>query len=586
MKHDPVYQDPINCVFSEESQLALKKFNCGQKNTVEELQTRGRKLSKDELESMYAKPMKKMKKEYSGQGSQHKVEVAVDNKLKGEAGLYAEIMEHINRGKQVEDTSNVHSVHMVPKQNRDYATIDECLPTMPNTGDSALPPQVRETSAENNTANIVTSCPKFTTLSKAKKRTVMAASTEKIYETYLSYGKKTEIEKFKKDTKFSNLSSFKPLSQRCKSQPDVFTGDSLRAFDVDMDQDSEWSDSAKPVTFSSFKPAVNNDDKQSCASENADTMKNFHENVPDCKLPGTPIIVATPSFDSLCSVTSHSSSSGSPESVPGKAVSGSSESLSSQGNASEVTSSSLSLSPGYQSVIPVQRKEPLSDHSMEPMSLKSKEPILVQSSVAMSQENIEATVTSKSDMQSDTVNNTSSASQVIGKGNAVKNGIDLSVYLLKPKETAKNSADVEVNGKTEEGSNVEGKVKRKQSVLMFKDSLSGVKTKLSQATTGNKQDRRQTVAECKPHSQPKSVHTPSIGIAAKARTNARHRDNVADKKEVGGKREFAELETDVQSYLETDIDNIVTGTPGLPLKKSKSLGRFETGASTYVTDIW
>lgn len=506
----------------------------------------GKNLQKEDIESLYAKPMKKIKRE-------NVEEVPAVQKEVG-SGLYAEIMDHINKSKNQEKPP---VYRPVKKPVSDYATIDEVMPSsVCSEGPHLAAEKTKDSTSEiSNTSQ--NACPKFATISKNKKMTVMAASTEKIYETYLSFGKKKEVERFRKDLNTRIQDPWTPLSQRCKSQPDVFTGQEMKVYDVTVEENKKVSESSEDLTLSSSKPAVNLETKPHCSSFKGNCSFDETGRLPD--LPGTPVIMATPSFDSLCSDMSHSS--GSPRSMQDKSVSGSAESLSGKSNHSELTSSSLSMSPDHKDDISVTVPK-------EILPLK-------QNNITESQ-------------------NAGIVPQPSGKPNALKNGIDLSVYLLKPKTGDTKAICTNVIKIPEQNCKLEGNSYNQPLMSTFKDTLSGVITKVAgtpvKTSAGVRTERRhtvQTVTECKPPVPHKPSQIPSIGIAAKSRTITRQKDTlVTERRESGNKRDFEELQGEDHQYLETDIDCIGHTDNKQPMKKSKSLGRFETDSDTVVTEIW
>lgn len=543
---DPVYHEPVNCVFTEHSKNELRKMtNEGKDDSDNVFSESGntRKLEIEDIESLYAKPMKKKKTDH----------VEHQTVMQNDGCLYAEIMEHIN------SKSEQSSSETFKKRNRDYATIDECM--MSPSSDCTRPSEDVPSNTEVNSTvkysvDGKTSCPKFATISKSKKLTVMAASTEKIYETYLSYGKKTEMQRYRKEIK--SAGSLKPLTQRCKSQPDVFSGEGLKVFEENINQNI--SSNKQEITFSSFKP-VELTDKDCRGIPNKQSSV---DNLRNCGLPGTPVIMATPSFDSLCSA---SNSSGSPRSVQDKSMSVSAESLSSKSNHSELTTSSLSMSPDPA----IDRLPPLPPKKPEYKPTENTNTIYNQTGESA---------------------NSGNNYQTPAKRTTLKNGIDLSVYLLKPKE---DSAEKASKTKAACSSKDKEKAVNKPVMLTFKESLSGVKTnglatpapQVNHIAQSDKHAPVPAVPEHKPVIPSKPPQIPSIGITAKARTISRQKEPVVmEKRDHSNKREFDELDRGDNRYLETDIDTISSEAEKQPLKKSKSLGRFEPGSSTVITEIW
>ena len=541
---DPVYRDPINCVFTDHSKMELKKLNDNKEGDARDVGESGktRKLAAEDIECLYAKPMKKVKKE----------QTEVNHVAVSEGGLYAEIMEHLNTKQEPLPP------RLYRKPNRDYATIDEIMlsPVIesPPVANESMPYKDTKVQPETQPA-------KFAKITRSKKLTVMAASTEKIYETYLSYGKKTELDRYKKELK--SCASLKPLSQRCQSQPDVFSGTGLKVFDVDIDKEPESKSNS--IAFSSFKPAEMTVKNNGSVPNIKSSVDNFREG----EFPGTPVIMATASFDSLCS-ESQSHSSGSPQSLQNKSISISAESLSSKSNHSAMTTSSLSLSPDHGTnfvpVLPPKKQLTTFENTGNKMLLDTNQRNHTQNAGAVEQ-----------------------IPPIPVKRTTLKNGIDLSVYLLKPQNEV---------AKLEVRANVEDKTINKPAMSTFKDTLSGVKTNLTpgpktapQVNHNFRHDMNPKVTDLPEHKPPlpsKPSHTPSIGIAAKARAINRQKEGVIVKSEPGNKREFDELMKADNHYLETDLDSVsvTSETENQPMKKSRSLGRFEPAASTVVTEIW
>lgn len=652
------YQDPVDCVtiqsqrtFADNARMVLQSMSGNDEPDLSlySKPVSEKRISKEELEELYAKPLKKAKR--NDIGSLMESKESTTQRPEDHSDLYNEIMEHINRS-STEDKESTKKYRPDP----DYETIEECQAVIKSTkaemnsservGDDLkkfneiLIPQKDEKSNQ-----------KFATISKAKKMRVMAASTEKIYETYLSLGRKSNPFKSKmdapkppdKNNDFSTGMFTQSLKVKSKSQPDISFSEGLQAFDIDMNKDEDFTGSA--LQMSSFKPAGNQ--KAKCLNEvrlkDTDRAKSYEDCLRNVEEPRTPIIMATPSFDSLCQVTPLSCKTFSSQSLPTK--SGSSESLSGHSNMSISTSSSLSFGPdeksgslqslhSEKSLSPVREEEEF-DMCYKGKNMKEKSEIGLNASKEKDTSKADTeNVCYKKELKTNggkTVDSVHACSDITnktdnlipltpGKISALKHGIDLSVYLLKPtRQGGREKGDVlekderhretsvsdSSNGKPNRSaeSNCPQKLFDTQSRLAIKEKLSGVRTKVDQGKSTSKKEieRRHTVQTVHEITEKPNEKTliPNIGITSKTRkvdifskggkTKLIQEKNDNGSQEPDSKRHCSEKKRVMSvddHYLETDLDKVLTDKRRKPMKKSKSHSGFETGNSGVVTDIW
>ena len=557
------YQDPLDCVQPELGKTAqcstqpmpFQSHNDEPDTSLYSKPVVEKRLKKEDLEEMYSKPLKRLKTQNDTIGE-----------VKSE--LYNEIMDHLKNKDLCQNATEKSSFKRKPDP--DYATIEECLL------DSVNSKKMEPVLADNNA--------KFANLSKAKKRTVMAASTEKIYETYLSFGRKNKVLHESKQTKSLELGSgLQPLNARCRSQPDVSTGEGLQVVDIDLHADDSFRDvSQSPL--STFKPTNKNRNPNTQRSL-LEKCQSYEDGLGDLRAPGTPTIMATPSFDSLYSVnTSHS------QQMARK--SGSAESLSSSETMSTSTTSSLSYGPH--------------DKSGSLQSLQSEKSLSpVKEEEEMYGGQTVTSVASQSHRADERLEKEAYRTGIIpltpGKLSALKHGIDFSNYLLKPipqqtQAEATDSGNYTTENKENRSEINFTKFEEKHSKLAIKETLSGVRTKVEPVKPGMRKEmeRRhtvQTVSELHPASCDRPG-VPGIGVASRGRARrevAGTRDNSTDRaQEPSSKRHCREPDDGTRpgGYLETDLDIVATDKPRVLMKKSKSHSGFESGVSTVVTDIW
>ena len=606
-----------------------------------------------DLEDLYSKPLKKKIKQnevtnsisapqretkveendsvtkVSDKQSDYKslVSVPEDSQLREEkeSELYSEIMQHFRKVTGQTDKLKC-------KPDPIYETIDDCLEKLNSetkTGTNLVSINKESQEKQKTDSKIEDS----SGLLKMKKKTVLAASSDKIYETYLSLRGNPNVLKSKgsKQTKMSVPTN--NLSKKFKSQPDIsFSENSENKI---LFENIETQSKMEEITASN--PTINCLEKHSVAGNKysndgtnyvhltvAQRAQSFENGFKDSECPGTPIITATPSFDSLCAVTPLSKRSGSSQSLP--AQTGSLESLSAhESNMSVSSRSTLSTVPDE-------------DESRLCESFEDENATPIATYVCSSDSKKESAEPEKLDSK----NRTSEASFddnaikekfangnipiTPGKISAAKHGIDLSVYILKPVKQDPSSkiinseslnADVK-NIMKENTANSDIKVSSEcgfahkildtHARLAIKENLSGSKTNMepSKSTGKKEQGRRhtvQTVHEMKVNGHQKTgtqSSVPSIGIASKAfkaenvskpgkskfKQSCRNENEAAvepDSKRlcVGGTKVIGHGD---DLYLETDIDTVIAERGRQNLKKSKS--HSSVGSSTVVTEIW
>lgn len=639
------YQDPVDCVpavnnrnISDNARLLLQTMSQNEEPDLSlySKPVTEKRLSKEELEELYAKPLKRAKKNDIGSLNEPK------ETHEAQSDLYKEIMEHINKSGS-EDNGTVAGFRPDP----DYETIDECMAKIESEKDKqqhAL--QIVENETKNTVdlpqKRITCSSPKFATISKSKKMRVMAASTEKIYETYLSLGRntnpfKTKIDLPKPPMEVTSGSFTQSLKLKCKSQPDICFNEELQAYDMDTNLNKHRDHKSSVPQMSSFKPDNSERNVQNTSKlKESDRAKSYEDGLRNDEEPRTPIIMATPSFDSLFDVTPLSCKSFSSQSLPGK--SGSYESLSSQVSTS--TASSLSFGPDEKScslqslqsdksLSPVKEED---EHDQSMVSRKAEKQEKKQKNFEKRQENLLQSVeqgvvsetqekdsTEKQPDDCDPTNEEVYKKGIIpltpGKISALKHGIDLSVYLLKPTKQDNNDKENVSEKEFSETSGTDvGKSQRivephchqklfdTQSRLAIKDTLSGVRTKVDHGKTGEKKDieRRhtvQTVQEISKDLNQKKFNIPIGDVTSKVRMEI---VKLGKSKFVEGENEESAFQPDIKrhcgekkrmlsvgdQYLETDLDKVLTDKARRPMKKSKSHSGFETISKAVVTDIW
>ncbi|WAR07120.1 hypothetical protein MAR_017078 [Mya arenaria] len=573
------YQDPLDCVsvnancrtIPHNTKVVLTSLSSQNDEPDLSLYSKPvieKRLSKEELENMYAKPVKRLKSDSSSE------------KTKDHSELLNEIMDHINNKGEVGAQSK--------KPDPEYATIEECRQ------EGKLHVESKdEGGKKKDSLYKKVSPPKFANLSRVKKRTIMAASTEKIYETYLSFGRKTKLQRDgQQGPSEESGSGFLPLRQRCHSQPDISIGDNIKVFDIDLDSDQGTGNDTQKYVYSSFKPSDMSSTHSLCGSTGGsqrllkEKAKSFDDGLRDMEAPGTPVILATPSFDSLCNVTPLSHNSLSLKSLSTE-KSGSSESLLSHEAMSTSTTSSLSYGPDEKS------------GSLQSLhSEKSLSPVKEEDEADNECNKPDNGPLDKEAYRTGVIPLTP------GKLSALKHGIDFSNYLLKPvhtNEDAVNRKDFDTNKDKE--------TKDKNESVQIKEALSGVKTKVDSLKVNNRKEteRRhtvQTVAEIKFSTETKKLAVaPGIGVASRSRNTRKEAVlpggkgrclSTEGRSESESKRKCVEG-PGVKSvcpgirdrgYLETDLDSVGDRRPHVIMKKSKSHSGFDTGASNVVTDIW
>lgn len=573
----------------------------------------------DNVEELYAKPMKKKLREKRTTDTElisdiqasentdsnifqddNNVNSSDDHlKKEPESDLYAEIMTHINK------TAHRHSEKQPYRPDPIYETIDECYEKLNSetepTSVSSSPTQIKANSQTEACSH----------LSKGKKKSVLAASSDKIYETYLCLRGNPNLLKSKVNN-FNDLPAVNNvLNKKFRSQPDISFSEncesSLRSY-----QDLECELGKKESTLTVAGNDFFNTGTSSKAHSLAQRAVSMENGLKDSDCPGTPTIMATASFDSLCAVTPLSKRSGSSQSLPNKT--GSFESLSTHESSMSVSSrSTLSVIPDEDDL-----------RLLESFEEDSKN-LICSNLTEIKQTFGEQEKSVSEDKQINTLLDDNAIKEKFEDGNipitpgkisAAKHGIDLSVYILKPpvndikgehaqgtgsiKDPVKETAlGVGMKASNETHSGVDTQAK-----LAIKDKISS--SKGSSVVTGKREQERrhtvQTVQEYKKHGSHMTAlqpSVPSIGIASKT-----HKAGVVSKPGKSKCQPYSGSEvTEPDSkrqcvggtkivghgddlYLETDIDTVITEKGWLNLKKSKSHGSLEQGSSTVITEIW
>ncbi|KAH3738476.1 uncharacterized protein LOC127850212 [Dreissena polymorpha] len=607
---DPHYQDPIDCVSAvnsrtrpDHAKLVLKVI--GSHNDEPDLSLYSKpviekRLSKEELEGMYAKPMKKSKRDPICEG---KIEDATSGNL-------YEIIDKIKTksvAKDVHSKGNIQpKADLAPKHFVEplYQTMEECRANFKH---DTVDGDVRCVK-DDNLYKKKESPKKFASLSRFSNKRVMAASTEKIYETYLSYGRKSKIQRAKNEAKKSAElgSELQPIKQRCKSQPDMSISEKMNVFDINItNDDNVLSNQSSPTRLSSFKPKDINSTHS--VNHGARLLRDRAKSYDDMDTPGTPIILSTPSFDSLCNVTMLKNDSVSMKSFSVR--SGSSENVSIC-NISSSTNSSLSFGPDDRSEKSTSLQSLHSVHSSKSLSpVKEVEELPKKETTPEKVENV-----CESGCPSDNESYKSGFIPITpGKLNAKKHGIDFSNYLLKPVQIKESQQPSDIDSGTKIGSSSKGvlpesseashKINRKGQIkVVIKDTLSGVRTNMDNSKTGSVSRRTepenrhavQTVQDCQSMSdENKKPNVPNIGVAGRSRkketqsTATKLRTLSTDRRqESQSKRHRGEKVKVDCKFLETDLDTVVSERPKSLMKKSKSHSGFEAGSDTVVTEIW
>ncbi|KAL4232873.1 hypothetical protein ACF0H5_007560 [Mactra antiquata] len=622
------YLDPVDCVSTtgrtnpDNPRLVLQTLSqCDEPDlSLYCKPVSEKRLSKEELEELYAKPLKRAKKNdigsIDGMSKQHDGNETKDRDVQKEPAseLFNEIMDHINKKTE----ANVDTKSTRINDDPDYATIDECMThVLKDKQDTKVMPDSADGRQKDEVINIGNipliqpriSSPKFATISRSKKMRVMAASTEKIYETYLSMGRKGNPFKSKRDhtdmdTKPAPLTH--SLKLKSKSQPDISFSEGLQPVEIETETVNHCKNDFNP-SFSTFKPVENDSRSPQTWLKNSDRAKSFEDGLRCVAEPKTPTIVATPSFDSLCNVTPLSCKSRSSQSLP--AHSGSFESLSNQSSMSISTSSSLSFGPDEKSrslqslhsdksLSPVKEEE---EQTLEKLNQK----LMNNDKRGHNSDETEKDIGKTCDSRDVYVKN--SVVMTPGKISALKHGIDLSVYLLKPqkdkRKVHKNDLDPENETSTKNESSCTGtnencvnnkqtntRTLEGQSRLVIKDSLSGVKTKLEPNKAQRKEvGRRHTVQTVNvTDNDEKKDYIPNVSKTSKTRQcdvkSSRSVSVSCDGNTGPVKREVKKRDLNEDNYLETDLDSVTSDRPRRPMKKSKSHSGLVS--STVTTDIW
>ena len=556
-----------------------------------------------------------------------------------ESELYSEIMQHFRQKGIVQ--GEVQKCKPEPI----YESIDDCIEKL-NSGDEISTEKVSANNAIHEKTESKIQTDEGSGLSRGKKKTVLAASSDKIYETYLSLRGNPNFLKAK-EAKGNNMSVLgNTLSKKFKSQPDIsFSENCEKSIKVYDNIESHCEELA------ASNPAINSVNKYAKISNYSGDVNNYvhltvaqrtqslENGFKSLECPGTPTITATPSFDSLCTVTPLSKRSESSQSLP--AHTGSQENLSyHESNMSVSSRSTLST-------VPDEDESRLSETFEDDYATPTAAPPCPTSSFG-SADTCPATagqVSAKPKLIGDDTrqNNTKLDDHAIkekfangnipitpGKISAAKHGIDLSVYILKPVKL--DEAGSTVDGQHSSGCSIDSyreaaldsdakisyetasanKVFEPQTRLAIKENISGSKTKSEIFKSGKKEQERrhtvQTVNEIKVNDQKATQKTglhasvPSIGLASKVlkaehntkpgksklKQNFRNENELAfepDSKRfcVGGTKVMGHGE---DLYLETDIDSVIADRGRKNMTKSKSHSSVEHGSSTVVTEIW
>ena len=559
------------------------------------------------VEVLYAKPVKKKLKktetvdtELSSQPSEKISVVENDiiepqttsreclihrNHLDKETGLHSEIMSHFQA------KSKEYNMMAAKKADPIYESIDECQEKL----NSETFPEMENSQALQTNSGVGISSGS----SKMKKKTILAVSSDKIYETYLSLRGNPNVLKRKPNREKNEAVLMNNLKKRYNSQPDISVSESgetkLKDFDTfetkmiseneTVGKESDGGASCMHLTVAQRAVSLENGLKES-------------------EYPGTPTITATPSFDSLCAVTPLSKKSGSAQSLPLKA--GSYESLSTNDSSLLSSRSTLSTVPDEES----QLSEYLEDENETPTCAQLLE--LKESNLKKNyKENFSLDEAIKEKFENGNIPITP------GKISAAKHGIDLSVYILKPSkhddsrsEVDNSSATVSSNSETRDiikagnsdtknsgEPNISHKIFEMQTRLAIKDNFSSGKC-MKEESFINK-ETIQTVHGFNVNSTQKSGNqssVPSIGVASKtheakcAKIRPRQSYQTEAAVEPESKRQCV-VGTKIKGsgkelYLETDIDTVIAEKGRFNMKKSKSHSSVEQGSSTVVTEIW
>ena len=629
------YEDPVDCIPSvepnltlnvkPEMKLVLKTFVSNSDEPDSSLYCNPvpvteKRFCKEELEELYAKPVKRPKKtdEKSCISESSKAGSGTDG------SLYAEIMEHLNK-RNLDSVKGNKEHKQVSNSDPHYASIDEIMGSIEKNREVGNRNKIEIDKNQDslckpvNVIEEMKKLPEFSGVAKNKKSTVLAASSDKIYETYLSLGRNFNPLK-------NNQNDIKPevrmmpftntLKKRHKSQPDISFSENIELFDKNAStpelEGIDTREKDKPF-LSTFKPAnkkySNRRDIENSISfvpmlKGQQKSHSCEENLGTIESPSTPIIMSTPSFESLCQVTPLHQRSESSQSLPSK--SGSSDNLGENDSFMSSTSSSLSYCPN--------------DHSASVHSLhsdKSLSPVPEEAEKGETEEADNSKMYKKPDIPT-------IGALTPGKINAAKHGIDLSVYLLKPNHQNENGV-LKLEGQDQRGqgqraglgnaeentqSNSKAKVFDNQSRLAIKETLSGLKTKVELSTGGSRKDseRRHTVQTIQEMKEGYLIHkkadsqcqVPNIGLAAKVRKFESGSKSLKSKwggcldsgevKEPFNKRHCGETEpvgVDKDHYLETDLDSVLPLKPKQNMKRSKShTGIGSVASANVVTDIW
>ena len=612
------------------------------------------KSRSEDIEELYAKPMKKKHKQnhsdemktektlpiHSSKSSDTEIfeskmvassESYKDKKIV-ESGLYSEVMEHFQK------KASELGISKARRPDPIYESIEECQEKLYSKTESK--PELNAYQAKVQPQATVE---QLSNLSKTKKKAVLAASSDKIYETYLSLkGNPFQLkQKSEKDTKGPGYSN--TLNKRFKSQPDIsFSENNLKEFNdndnfgSNLNVNNDSMDGAKYVHLTVAQRAAS-----------------LEGGLKETDCPGTPTITATASFDSLCAVTPLSKMSGSSQSLPLKT--GSYESLTSETSMSMSSRSTLST-------VPDEDESGLSENFEEDTPIA--QPAKQVEEIRKENENKAAPHNEKITMDHNTIKDETRKENVKnlvnphnetnklddeaikekfengnipvtpGKISAAKHGIDLSVYILKPTKQEDNKQEKkmhvdndhakEVNegfGKgadcsvktTSETPGLAQKLFDSQARLAIKDTFSSGKNKQNKTEIAKSDRNKENDTEHPVHNtqvlsanntQKSTGHAavPNIGVASKTH-----------KAESGGKpgklrpRQVAEadaldnvIEPDSKRlcvgtkvmghgkdlYLETDIDTVIANKGRKTLKKSKSHSSVDQSSSAVMTEIW
>ena len=573
----------------------------------------------DDIEELYAKPMKKKLKQVDSDdpkivGSLDHIDPSANSsgtelnkskiiptsesfqdKEEIESELYSEVMAHY----QMKATEL--KIKSTRRPDPIYESIDECQEKLyaetepkPEFGIAHVQAQTKFEGPSQ--------------LSKMKKKTVLAASSDKIYETYLSLKGNPNLLKEKPQKDKNGPCYMNTLNKKFKSQPDIsFSENNLKEFDsvgkLGLDNENMNKDSTDGANYVHLTVA-----------QRAASMEHGLKE-PVC--PDTPIITATPSFDSLCAVTPLSKMSGSSQSLP--MITGSFESLTSETSVSISSRSTLSTVPDEDESRLLENIEDESIPTVQPDGTNVGNKIFPENGNTSLDDNA-----IKEKFECGNIPITP------GKISAAKHGIDLSVYILKPTKQEENrpgeknhldnaSANevskgigkvADCNVKNTIDSSISQKLFDTQARLAIKDTFSSGKNRTDIAKSGGKKetDRRhleQTAHGLNASSPQKStVHSavPSIGVASKTHKAECSGKSGKSRPRQQGQSDAAESAVEPDSkrlcvgtkvmghgkdlYLETDIDRVIVDKGRTNLKKSKSHSSVDQSSSTVMTEIW